>query len=80
MQNFRPHDDYRADIRGARQPLHVLAGADDEVFHAREYAAAFEEAGAHVPVTIVPGVGHIGLTLDATAIATIIGCVEPSGT
>ncbi|WP_028207390.1 alpha/beta hydrolase [Paraburkholderia nodosa] len=79
MQNFRPHDDYRADIRGARQPLHVLAGADDEVFHAREYAAAFEEAGAHVPVTIVPGVGHIGLTLDATAIATIIGCVKPSG-
>ncbi|MFP4904119.1 alpha/beta hydrolase, partial [Paraburkholderia sp. BR14261] len=76
MQNFRPHDDYRADIRGARQPVHVLAGADDEVFHASEYAAAFEEAGAHVPVTIVPGVGHIGLTLDATAIATIIGCVK----
>ncbi|MEX3914981.1 alpha/beta hydrolase [Paraburkholderia sp. BR10872] len=76
MQNFRPHDDYRADIRGARQPVHVLAGADDEFFHASEYAAAFEEAGAHVPVTIVPGVGHIGLTLDATAIATVIGCVK----
>ncbi|WP_321926449.1 alpha/beta hydrolase [Paraburkholderia guartelaensis] len=78
MQNFRPHDDYRADIRGARQPLHVLAGTEDEVFHAREYAAAFEEAGAHVPVTLVPGSGHIGLTLDAPAIATIIGCVKPS--
>ncbi|MEM5313174.1 alpha/beta fold hydrolase [Paraburkholderia sp. JHI869] len=76
MQNFRPHADYRADIRRARQPLHVLAGADDEVFLAREYAAAFEEAGAHVPVTLVPGAGHIGLTLDAPAIATIVGCVQ----
>ena len=76
MQNFRPHADYRADIRGVRRPLHVLAGADDEVFHAREYAAAFEEAGAHVPVTLVPGTGHIGLTLDAPAIAAIVGCVK----
>jgi alpha-beta hydrolase superfamily lysophospholipase len=80
MQNFRPHDDYRADIRGARQPLHVLAGADDEVFYARDYAAAFEEAGKRVPVTLVPGVGHIGLTLDARAIAVIVGCVEPAAT
>ena len=76
MQNFRPHTDYRADIRGVRRPLHVFAGADDEVFHAREYAAAFEEAGAHVPVTLVPGTGHIGLTLDAPAIATIVGCMN----
>ncbi|MBB2930445.1 hypothetical protein [Paraburkholderia silvatlantica] len=55
----------------------MLAGADDEVFHAREYTAAFGKAAAHVPVKIVPGVGHIGLTLDAPAIATIIGCVKP---
>ncbi|WP_321910068.1 alpha/beta hydrolase [Paraburkholderia sp. J11-2] len=76
MQNFRPHANYRTDIRGVRQPLHVLAGAEDEVFLAREYAAAFEEAGAHVPVTLVPRAGHIGLTLDAVAIATIVGCVK----
>lgn len=59
------------------KPLHVLSGADDEVFHAREYTAAFGKAAAHVPVKIVPGVGYIGLTLDAPAIATIIGCVKP---
>lgn len=42
MQNFHPHDDYRAGIRCARQLLHVLlGGADGKAFHARDYAAAF---------------------------------------
>ncbi|MGF6773474.1 non-heme chloroperoxidase [Paraburkholderia sp. GAS199] len=76
MQNFRPHDDYRADIRAMRQPLEVLVGADDEVFLADTFAPVFADAGRVVPVTIVPGVGHIGLTLDPAALATIVGVVD----
>jgi pimeloyl-ACP methyl ester carboxylesterase len=79
MRNFRPHDDYRADIRGVTQPLCVLAGADDEMFDAHQYAAVFDEAGARVVVTLVSGVGHIGMTLDALAIAAIIDAVKVAG-
>ncbi|MFT3814065.1 MAG: alpha/beta fold hydrolase [Acidovorax sp.] len=68
MMNFRPHDDYRADIQGARAPLCIVAGQDDELFHTDRYAALFAQAGKPVPVTLVPGVGHIGLTLDAAAV------------
>jgi non-heme chloroperoxidase len=76
MQNFRPHEDYRADIRATRQPLEVLVGADDEAFHADQFAAVFAQAGRVVPVTIVPGVAHIALTLDRAAVAAIVGAVS----
>lgn len=75
MKNFRPHDDYRADIRAARQPLEVLVGADDEAFRAEAFAGVFVEAGRVVPVTIVPDVGHIGLTLEPAAVAEIVAAV-----
>lgn len=76
MQNFRPHADYKADIRSARQPFEVLVGAQDEAFHGEAFAGVFAEAGRVVPVTIVPGVGHIGLTLDPAAISAIVGAVS----
>ncbi|OAJ53999.1 alpha/beta hydrolase [Paraburkholderia ginsengiterrae] len=76
MQNFRPHDNYGADIRATRQPLEVLVGANDEAFYAEKFAGVFAEAGRVVPVTIVPGVTHIGLTLEPPAVAAIVAAVS----
>ncbi|MFM0741276.1 alpha/beta fold hydrolase [Paraburkholderia xenovorans] len=75
MQNFRPHDDYRADVRAMRQPVEVLVGGEDELFYPETFAPVFSHAGRVVPVTIVPGVGHIGLTLEPTAIDAIVAAV-----
>lgn len=69
---FQPRDDYQADIRNARQPLRVVAGTQDELFDAHKYAAALADAGRPVPVTLVDGIGHMGLTLDAAAFPAII--------
>jgi hypothetical protein len=76
MQNFRPHDHYRANIRATRRPLEVLVGANDEAFYAEAFADDFADAGRVVPVTIVPGVGHIGLTLEPAAVAEIVAVVS----
>jgi alpha-beta hydrolase superfamily lysophospholipase len=78
--NFRPHDDYRADIRGAIQPMDVLVGSDDEVFRAESFGAVFEGAGRPARVTIVPGVGHVGLTLRPAGVEAVVSVVkgEPS--
>jgi pimeloyl-ACP methyl ester carboxylesterase len=78
--NFRPHDDYRADIRGAVQPMNVLVGRDDEVFRAENFGAVFEGAGRPTRVTIVPGVGHVGLTLQPAGVEAVVSVVkdEPS--
>lgn len=76
--NFRPHDDYQADIRNARGAVCIVAGQDDELFYADRFADLFAKAGKPVPVTLVPGVNHIGLTLDAQAVATVARLTCPA--
>ncbi|MDE1180537.1 alpha/beta fold hydrolase [Paraburkholderia sp.] len=74
MQNFRPNADYRADIRHATQPMHVLIGSDDEAFFADAFAAEFTKPSTNV--TIVEGVGHIGLTLAPEALDAIVASLD----
>jgi len=75
-QNFRPERDYQANIRAVRQPLRVLAGQNDEVFYADKFASVFKTAGKDVPVTLLPGIDHISLTLDQAALQAAISAVE----
>ena len=70
--NFGPHDDYAADIRSAHAPMQLLAGTDDELMVADRYAATFAAAGKPVPVTLVPGAGHISLTLAPAALRSVV--------
>lgn len=72
--NFRPRRDWRADIGAARQPMALLAGADDEAFHADRFEALF--AGTKVPVTLLPGIDHVGLTLKPQAVAAAVAAVQ----
>jgi len=75
-QNFRPERDYQANIRAVRQPFRVLVGQNDEVSYADRFAAVFKTAGKDVPVTVLPGIDHISLTLDSAAIQAAIAAVE----
>lgn len=75
-QNFRPRPDYLADIRAANQPMQILAGTHDEAFHADRFAAVFAQAGKTPPVTLLPGVGHIPLTLDLAAVQAAVAAVQ----
>ncbi|AKJ31420.1 alpha/beta hydrolase [Caldimonas brevitalea] len=74
--NFRPHRDYAADIRGVKRPCAVLAGADDEVFYTEKLAAEFRAQGQDWPVTLLPGVGHVNLTLDPGAVKAAVTAVQ----
>ncbi len=62
--NFRPDDDFRAAARRADRPMEVLVGSDDEVFRQERFGPELDASGRRVPVTVIPGVGHIGLTVD----------------
>lgn len=75
-QNFRPRPDYRADIRTARGPMAVLVGAEDEAFHAEQFAAVFAQASRPVPVTVLPGLGHIAITLDPAALQAVVDSLD----
>ena len=73
--DFRPHADYLADLRDMHLPCQVVVGADDEVFRADRFADVFRSAGKNVPVTVVPGVDHIQLTLSPVALAAAVQAV-----
>ena len=70
--NFRPHADYQKDIQNIGRPLRIVAGVEDELFDTSRFQATFEQAGHAVPVTLVPGINHMGLTLDPIAIAEVL--------
>ena len=71
MSNFRPDDHYQQNIKNARGTVCIVAGQDDELFFADRFADVFAQAGKPVPVTLLPGISHIQLTLDAGAVRAV---------
>jgi alpha-beta hydrolase superfamily lysophospholipase len=74
--NFAPLQDYKANIRAVHQPVNVVAGSSDEVFVSDKLEGIVREQGQSWSVTLVPGIGHIPLTLDPAAISVIVKTVE----
>jgi alpha-beta hydrolase superfamily lysophospholipase len=74
--NFKPQRDYQATIRAAKQPMSLLAGVDDEVFHSDKFAEIFKAEGKDIPIILIPGVGHIPLTLDTAAVQEAVTVVD----
>lgn len=81
QNNFRPHDDYLADLRNMRQPFRILIGENDEVYYPNRFAGVLKQAAKDGPVTIIPGVDHIHLILSPLALKTAVEAVRslPSG-
>jgi alpha-beta hydrolase superfamily lysophospholipase len=77
QQNFEPHADYLADIRRAPNPMTVLVGANDELFHADRFAPVFRSVRDDVPVTVVPGIGHVGMILEPAALEAVASALDP---
>jgi non-heme chloroperoxidase len=75
-QNFRPERDYQANIRAVKQPFRILAGQNDDVFYADKFASVFKTADKDVSVTLLPGIDHISLILDPSAVQAAISAVE----
>jgi alpha-beta hydrolase superfamily lysophospholipase len=65
--NFGPHNDYVSDIRQAKGPVQIVVGETDELFDAQRFASVFADAGKNTPVTVVPGINHMGITLENSA-------------
>ncbi|MEZ4678270.1 MAG: alpha/beta hydrolase [Caldilineaceae bacterium] len=74
--NFGPQRDYEANIRAVHQPVAVVAGTADEVFMTDKLEAIFRKQGQPWPVTLLPGIGHIALTLDPGAVKAAVRAVE----
>lgn len=64
-------NDYAADLKNAKSPLAVLVGGEDELFDPAKFDPTVHALRPEVPVTIVPGIGHIAMTIDPRAISAI---------
>ena len=75
QQTFTAPQDAIARLSSIRQPLAVLVGSEDELLYADRFAPLIKRERPDVPVTLVPGVDHMGMVTDLralTAIATAI--------
>lgn len=75
--NFQPREDYQRNINEIGKPAAVLVGQKDEVFIADKFAQVFADAGRpDIPVTLVPAVGHMTLTLTPEARSVAVAAVQ----
>jgi len=74
--NFQPERDYQQNLRNVQRPCAVIAGANDEAFQTDQLEPELRRLGISWPVTLLPGIGHIPLTLEQDALATAVQAVE----
>lgn len=70
-QSFAPRPDYRGDLARMVQPFLLLAGAKDEAFFADRYEEVISAATSSGRYVLLPGIDHIGVTLDPAAIDAV---------
>ena len=79
MQAFGTAD-YAADLKNARPAVGVLVGSADELFAADRFGPTIHAVRPDIPVTIVPGVNHVGLTTDPQAVPSIVAALRGAQT
>ena len=63
---------YKRALGKTTAPVHVLIGGKDELFNADSMRASLAGINPKLDLTVVPGVDHVGLTLDPAAFAIIL--------
>ena len=81
--NFGAPPDYLAALGKSTKPAAVLVGSADELFYPERFAPLLQPARGDLPVTIIPGVGHIGMTVTPEGTAavrqTFLDLTAPAG-
>jgi alpha-beta hydrolase superfamily lysophospholipase len=70
--NFAANADYQADLLNAKGKVAILAGDADELLQSQELQGMVQSASKDWEVQLLPGVQHIALTLDPTALKAIV--------
>ena len=68
---YAPRPDYLADIRHMHKPTAVIIGQADEFSIPEQFSPVIHSQRSDVPVTILPGLGHLDLVTNPTALAAV---------
>ena len=69
--NFGSGFDAIGACQRARKPMALLVGGDDDEMVADAYAPMLNPVRPDIPVEVVPGIGHMGMTIEPAALAAI---------
>jgi non-heme chloroperoxidase len=69
--DFGAPPDYLAALGRSTKPAALLVGGSDELFFPDRFGPLFSPVRPNLPITIVPGVGHIGMTVTPDGIAAV---------
>jgi alpha-beta hydrolase superfamily lysophospholipase len=69
--DFAAPRDYLNGLAQSRKPVALLVGGSDELFYPERFAPLLGPVRSDMPVTIVPGVGHIGMILTPEGISAV---------
>src|SRR5271170_3481626 len=69
--DFGAPRDYLAALGRSKKPTALLVGGSDELFFPDRFAPLLRPARPDLPITIVPGIGHIGMTVSPDGIAAV---------
>jgi non-heme chloroperoxidase len=69
--DFGAPRDYLEGLGRSTKPAALLVGGSDELFYPDRFAPLLKPARPDLAVTIVPGVGHIGMTVTPDGIAAV---------
>ncbi|MCB1425629.1 MAG: alpha/beta fold hydrolase [Zhengella sp.] len=74
--SFAPRDDYEADLASIDKPLLVVAGADDEAFHADRFEPVISAQTDMGTYALLPGVSHLGVVLGEAVRPVLAGWLK----
>jgi pimeloyl-ACP methyl ester carboxylesterase len=63
--------DYLAALGRSTKPAALLVGGSDELFFSDRFAPLLKPARPDLPIIVVPGIGHIGMTVTPQGIAAV---------
>src|ERR1700726_983869 len=69
--DFGAPRDYLAGLGRSAKPAALLVGGGDELFFPDRFAPLLKPTRPDLPITIVPGIGHIGMTVTPEGIAAV---------
>jgi non-heme chloroperoxidase len=69
--DFGAPRDYLAALGRSKKPAALLVGGSDELFFPDRFAPLFLPVRPDLPITIVPGLGHIGMSVTPQGIAAV---------
>jgi non-heme chloroperoxidase len=69
--DFGAPRDYLAAFGRSTKPATLLVGGSDELFFPDRFAPLLRQSRPNLSITIVPGIGHIGMTVTPQGIAAV---------